>query len=305
MWFADVGQVIAGYVAAAWMSVATIALARRRTALGAVLAPVARFPVLVGMTIATALLVAQAVVVDMVEDVGGAGPLDVHVWTWFVDHRSPQVTFVMKAVSQLGDSPETALLAIVGAALLLWARRGAEAAVVLGAAAGSSLLVNDFKALYNRPRPPVGERLAIENNPSLPSGHALGSTVVIGVLAAVVVLLVRHVAVRVLAIAAAAVTVATIGVSRLYLGVHWATDVLTGWFLGGTWLALCVTFLCVVRAPNGRAQTRASVQTSVRSRSTTAPTTSSTPIVKPSRALRSETVSVAAPIPSTGTTRPA
>jgi membrane-associated phospholipid phosphatase len=249
MRFADIGQVIAGYVAAGWVLVAIVALSTRRTAIGAVLAPVARFPVLVGMTIATALLVAQAVVVDMVEDVRGPGPVDVQVWAWFVDHRSPQMTFVMKAVSLVGDLPEMYLLAIIGAALLLWGRHSAAAAVVLGAAVGSGLLVNGFKNLYDRPRPPVGERLSVENNPSLPSGHALGSMVVIGVLAAVTVLVVRHVAVRVLAIVAGTVAVATIGISRLYLGVHWATDVLTGWFLGGAWLALCVTFLCVVRAP--------------------------------------------------------
>jgi len=89
MWFADVGQVIAGSVAAAWMVVAILALSMRRTALGAVLAPVARVPVLVGMTIVTAAILAQAAVVDMVEDVGGRpGLLDVHVWAWFIDHRS-------------------------------------------------------------------------------------------------------------------------------------------------------------------------------------------------------------------------
>lgn len=249
MWFADVGQVIAYYVAAAWALVATIAMSSRRTALGAVLAPVARVPVLVGMTIATALFVAQAAVVDMVADAGGPGPLDTHVWAWFVDHRSSGVTFLMKAVSLLGDTPEIASMAIAGAGLLWWARHRVEAVVVLAAAEGASLLVNGFKSLYDRPRPPVAERLTIETNASLPSGHAVYSVVVIGVLTAAVVLVVRRVVVQELAIAAAVVTVATIGVSRLYLGAHWATDVLTGWLLGGAWLALCVTFLCVVRSP--------------------------------------------------------
>ncbi len=249
MRFAELGQIISGYVAAAWALVVTIALARRQTALGAVLAPVVRVPVLVGMTIATALLLAQAVVVDTVADLGGPGTLDRGVWAWFVDHRTPPVTFLMKAASLVGDTQAMTVLAILGAGLLWWARQRAEAAVVLAAAAGAALLVNGFKSLYDRPRPPVGERLAIETNPSPPAGPALSAGVVRGVRAAAVVLVVRHMAVRVLAVVAAAGAVATIGVSRLYLGVHWATDVLTGWFLGGAWLALCVTFLCVVRTP--------------------------------------------------------
>lgn len=246
MWFADLGQMIAGYLAAAWALVATVAMATRRTALGRVLSPVTRVPVLVGMTIATALLFAQAVVVDTVADVGGAGLLDRGVWAWFVEHRTEPVTFLMKAVSLVGDTPEMAVLALAGAALLWWGRHRQEAALVLVAAVGAALLVDGFKDLYGRPRPPVAERLAIETNPSLPSGHALGSVVVIGVLAAAAVLVVRHVAARVAVIAVATVGIAAIGISRLYLGVHWFTDVLTGWFLGGAWLALCVTLLCLV-----------------------------------------------------------
>ena len=85
-----------------------------------------------------------------------------------------------------------------------------------------------------------------ETNPALPSGHALGSIVVLGVLAAVVLLATHRTLLRVAAMAAAALGVLTIGVSRLYLGVHWLTDVVTGWFLGGAWLAVCVTTLCVL-----------------------------------------------------------
>ena len=76
--------------------------------------------------------------------------------------------------------------------------------------------------------------------------------VVLGVLAAVVVLLVRRPGVQVLAILTAAAGIVAIGASRLYLGVHWMTDVLTGWLLGGAWLALCVTTLVVLRHRRSR-----------------------------------------------------
>ena len=99
--------------------------------------------------------------------------------------------------------------------------------------------------------------MTIETNPALPSGHALGSIVVLGVLAAVVVLATRHTLLRVAAVATAALGVLTIGLSRLYLGVHWLTDVVTGWFLGGAWLAVCVTTLCVLTRRRGSGQVRA------------------------------------------------
>ncbi len=272
MWFADIGERIAWSVAAMWALVATVVLATRRTALGGLVPAAVRMPVLVGAGTTALLLVAQAAVVDHVADLRTPGIADRDVWAWFVDHRAEPVTVVMKTVSILCDVPGMAVLAIVAAVLLWRSRRRPEAAVVLAATIGAALLIDGFKRLYGRVRPPAAERLMTETNPALPSGHALGSIVVLGVLAAVVVLVTQRAAVRAGAVATATLGVMVIGVSRLYLGVHWLTDVVTGWFLGGAWLAVCVTTLCVLTrrrafgsfgqmraqdAPVGRAETAA------------------------------------------------
>ncbi len=254
MWFADIGERIAWSVAAVWALVATVVLATRRTALGRLVPAAVRTPVLVGAGAAAVLLIAQAAVVDRVADLGAPGPADRDVWAWFVDHRAAPVTFVMKAISVTCDVPGMAVLAIVAAVLLWRSRRRPQAAVVLAAAVGAALLIDGFKRLYDRVRPPAAERLMTETNPALPSGHALGSIVVLGVLAAVVVLITRRAVLRVAAPTTAALGVVVIGASRLYLGVHWLTDVVTGWFLGGAWLAVCVTALCVVTHGRSRGQ---------------------------------------------------
>jgi membrane-associated phospholipid phosphatase len=268
MWFADVGERIAWSVTAVWALVGTLVLATRRTALGRLVPAEVRTSVLAGAGATSVLLVAQAAVVDHVADLGAPGLADRDVWLWFVDHRAfAPVTFVMKAVTVVADIPGMAVLAIIAAVLLWRRRRRPEAMIVLVATIGAALLIDGFKRLYGRVRPPMAEQLMTETNPALPSGHALGSIVVLGVLAVVVVLATRHTLLKVAAVAAAVLGVLTIGVSRLYLGVHWLTDVVTGWFLGGAWLAVCVTTLCVVTrrrasvgqvraedAPVGRAQ---------------------------------------------------
>jgi membrane-associated phospholipid phosphatase len=246
MWFADIGERISWSVAAVWALWATVVLATPRTALGGLVPAGVRTPVLIGAGATALLLVAQAAVVDQVADLGAPGLADRDVWLWFVDHRAEPVTVVMKAVSITCDTPGMAVLAIVAAVLLWRGRRRPEAAIVLAAAVGASLLISGFKRLYGRVRPPAAERLMTETNPALPSGHALGSIVVLGVLAAVVVLVTRRALLRISAVATATVGLVVIGVSRLYLGVHWLTDVVTGWFLGGAWLAVCVTALCVL-----------------------------------------------------------
>lgn len=206
-----------------------------------------RTPVVIGAGAAASLFAAQAGVVDAVADRVGPGALDESVWAWFVSRRSPTLTGLMTGVSTVGGTAGMVVLALAGAVLLWRARHRLEATIVLGATAGAGLLVKGFKNLYDRPRPPVAQRLAVETNASLPSGHALGSAVVLGVLVVVVVLLSRRAWVRGASILLGAVATATIGLSRLYMGVHWASDVVTGWLLGGAWLTLCVTALILLR----------------------------------------------------------
>jgi membrane-associated phospholipid phosphatase len=150
-----------------------------------------------------------------------------------------------------------AVLALIAAGLLWRARRRAPAVVVITAAAGAGILVEGFKHLYGRNRPPVVDRLTSESTFSLPSGHALGSMVVLGVLAAVAVLAGRRAA-QVGAVTLAAVGITVIAASRLYLGVHWITDVLTGWLLGGAWLAACITALILLETRSRSPHTPAS-----------------------------------------------
>ena len=256
MWFADIGQRIAWSVTAVWALLATVVLATRRTALGGLAPASVRMPVVLGAGTTSVLLVAQAAVVDHVADEGVPGLTDRDVWAWFVDHRAAPVTFVMKGVSVVADTPGMALLAMVAAMLLWRGWRRPEAAVVLAASVGAVLLIDGFKRLDGRVRPPTAEQLMIETNPALPSGHALGSIVVLGVLAAVIVLVTRRMLLRVAVLATAALGVVVIGVSRSTSACTGSPTSSPAALLGGAWLAVCVTTLYVLARRRASGQVR-------------------------------------------------
>jgi undecaprenyl-diphosphatase len=115
---------------------------------------------------------------------------------WFVEHRNSITTAIMTAVSSGGGTIGMAVTTAVAVALLLRSSRHVEAATIAVAAVGAGALIVGFKHLYGRARPPVTDQLVIETNASLPSGHALGSMVVLGVLAVVGVLHIQRLAIR-------------------------------------------------------------------------------------------------------------
>jgi undecaprenyl-diphosphatase len=239
---ADAGLTAVRILVALWVAVAVVIVFRPRPAANGV-----RTPVLLATGSAVALLAGHVAVVEAVEHNSAVALLDPPVHAWIIGHRTGALDSLMTTVSNIGGGVGMTALAVVTAALLWRHRRRAEAAVVVVAPPGAQLLSDGFKLLYERPRPPVADQLVVSTSYALPSGHTLGATVVLGVVAAVGVLSVRGRLRQAGVVAVAAAGMLLIGASRLYLGVHWPTDVESGYLLGGAWLALCVGALVVVR----------------------------------------------------------
>jgi undecaprenyl-diphosphatase len=187
--------------------------------------------VLLGAAAAAALYVGAA----------SAGPTstDLAVHGGTLELRSGELTTVAVAVTEIGSTVSMAVLASLVALWSLWRGRFADALLVFGAMAGAAAVFRGLKVLIDHPRPPLASRLVEETNESLPSGHATMSIVVIGAVVALVWAGLR-VGARVALVAAATTWVAAVGATRIYLGVHWFSDVVAGWLLGAAWLAACV-----------------------------------------------------------------
>jgi membrane-associated phospholipid phosphatase len=202
----------------------------------------ARRPVIVtGAVLAAVLLLAWLALAELIVDRGAAPTeLDSAVLSFMVGHRYQALTVLMIGITNAGGTVAMTVLATVVTGWLLWRRQWAKAVLVAGAGIGSAILVPVTKGIVGRIRP-TGHQLVVQTNQAFPSGHALGSITVVGVVAAVAVALPQARRVRAILVSAATLFVILVGLSRLYLGVHWATDVLGGWLLGGAWLTLCLT----------------------------------------------------------------
>lgn len=243
--FADGGELLAAGLAVAWAVVVVRSAVVRR---GAFLGGAPPIGVLTVLGIAMLLFGGQAVLADRIADDGlGATRVDAAVWSDVVGHRDAALTVAAEVLDVVGGTVVLAVLALAVAVLLVLRDRLVDAAVVASAPAVSALLISGFKLGYGRPRPPATERLVDVTGFSLPSGHALAATVVLGVLALVLARPLRRHAYRVALTVTAVLGVVAIGASRVYLGVHWATDVLVGWLLGGVWIALSAVALMLAR----------------------------------------------------------
>jgi undecaprenyl-diphosphatase len=140
-------------------------------------------------------------------------------------------------ITALGSNGVLAFAVIATCLFLVLARKRAAALSLLIAAAGGLLLVQLLKHAYERPRPDLVPHAVRVFTPSFPSSHAMMSAVVYLTLGALLARAQPDRRLKVFFGALAVVLTLLIGVSRVYLGVHWPSDVLAGWCIGAAWAA--------------------------------------------------------------------
>lgn len=164
---------------------------------------------------------------------------------WFNAIAGPRLDAFFLVVTGIGHEYGVVPAAVLLPLVLLWRRHWREAVFAAVACAGSGLLNMATKQAFQRPRPTLWESLAPESTFSFPSGHAMGSIT----LMAVLVLLTWRTRWRWPVLLAALVFTVLVGVSRLYLGVHYPSDVLAGWAAGLAWTAGAYLVLFRARRP--------------------------------------------------------
>jgi membrane protein DedA with SNARE-associated domain/membrane-associated phospholipid phosphatase len=154
------------------------------------------------------------------------------------------LTSVAKVVTFLGSGGFVWALALVGAALLAWRRRWAEFWVLLAGMAITQVGIVELKDAVDRPRP--ADPLVASSGSSFPSGHAAHSVIYLW-LAVTIVLRLRPGMARATAVVVAGVALtALVGLSRVYLNVHYLSDVSGGWALGAAAFSLCAAVGLVI-----------------------------------------------------------
>lgn len=158
-------------------------------------------------------------------------------------------------LTALGSTTILTLAVATGVALLIVRGLWLTAALVVAATASGSVAVVMLKAAFARTRPDIVDHIVTVGGASFPSGHSANSAIVYLTLASLLTQVVRGHATRRFVLATAALLVTAIGCSRVYLGVHWPSDVLAGWSFGtlwalGWWLAGARARAALVRDPD-------------------------------------------------------
>jgi undecaprenyl-diphosphatase len=202
---------------------------------------------LLAMAVMLAGVAAFAVLADAVTD-GETEALDRSILLWLNKQASPRLDDFAMNVTALGSGLVVGIVVAV-ASVYLWGSRHRYSAVLLWIALGGSWILSSIlKAFFNRPRPDLFPwRTPHAFQASFPSGHSITAMVGYATLAYLVARLLPQRGLRWFTVGVAVTIVALVGWSRMYLGVHWPSDVLGGFATGLAWASFCGLGLSAVR----------------------------------------------------------
>jgi membrane-associated phospholipid phosphatase len=175
----------------------------------------------------------------------GSPIVEIDSWLANAMHANlvPSLTTAFVAVTALGSTPVLALVAGSAGGYLVGRGHKRRAALLAVALIGAQLLTSVLKGIFERRRPSFDDPVATADGLSFPSGHALSSIALYGALAYVFADRLCSTRGRVFGLCGVALLVGAIGFSRLYLGLHYLSDILAGYSAGLAWLLLAIGLL--------------------------------------------------------------
>ncbi|TCC50664.1 phosphatase PAP2 family protein [Kribbella capetownensis] len=208
---------------------------------------------ILGLLAITLGIIAFVVLADAAVEGDALAGFDPSVTRSFIERRTPQLSTAARGLTFIGEVPVLTGLTIVVAALLrILTRRWKPAVILTVGMIGAATLTYSLKVLIGRHRPDAEQVLGTVNHGfSFPSGHALSSTVFFLLLAGMLWYSKAARSIKIVGTTVAIGLSIAIGLSRIYLGYHWATDVLAGWTMAFTWLSVLATAIHLIETRRG------------------------------------------------------
>jgi undecaprenyl-diphosphatase len=147
---------------------------------------------------------------------------------------------VVRDITALGGLAVLTIITLAACGYLLFQRRTRLALFILLSVSGGSLLNTLLKGFIERPRPDIVTHATAAGMSSFPSGHTMMAAIVFLTLGALLAHASESRAIKIYILGWSLLLAALVGLSRIYLGVHWPTDIIAGWIAGAVWALLCL-----------------------------------------------------------------
>jgi undecaprenyl-diphosphatase len=170
-------------------------------------------------------------------------PGDLSLILWLQSSDNHLMLSAMECISFIFGG-WSAVLVVVAAGIIVWWRVGKLEAIMILAGGLITLVNTALKLAINRPRPPADlvHVLSPEQGNGFPSGHAFFVILILGLTAYFIFINLKNRVLRILALAGLIALILLTGISRVYLGVHWPSDVIGGYLIGGVFLTALIWF---------------------------------------------------------------